>query len=439
MQVRNSDIFLQGYNSRRKFAVRIVFFIFILSLIEGPLRKWFLPQLSGPLTLLRDPFTVGLYAYCIANGLMLRRGIAAIWLSFSAATALVGLLQYAAQGFPVWTWLLGIRTYWLYMPLAFVVAKTFTRDDVHHLLKLNLWVAIPYALLVSIQYNAPESIFLNRGLSGDIDSAVGVSGSILRPFGIFTFTSQNVLFTAFLIAVYISFYVGQVPMKGRGLFLLVSGLAVGIMSVLTGSRLIIFLASGIVGLTIIGMLITRPTKKNLGRILGVLGFAGLSAVLILYAFSDMFQAMSDRFEDAARSEGSIWTRVLNEFTPWIDALFTSSFIGGGIGAGSSTMSSILGLPYMVYGEGDLQRNVHELGLLLGICMLMLRLGTSVWVLLLALNLAREKCLLALPFAALFSSQLLVGAITNSPLNAYLVWLSLGVILSLKVRKHEHKD
>jgi hypothetical protein len=103
------------------------------------------------------------------------------------------------------------------------------------------------------------------------------------------------------------------------------------------------------------------------------------------------------------------------------------------------MSSILGLPYMVYGEGDLQRNVHELGLLLGICMLMLRLGTSVWVLLLALNLAREKCLLALPFAALFSSQLLVGAITNSPLNAYLVWLSLGVILSLKVRKHEHKD
>ena len=42
---------LRWREAQRRFAVKWVFFIFILSLIEGPLRKWFLPGLAGPLTL----------------------------------------------------------------------------------------------------------------------------------------------------------------------------------------------------------------------------------------------------------------------------------------------------------------------------------------------------------------------------------------------------
>jgi hypothetical protein len=417
--------------SRRQFAVNLVFFIFILSLIEGPLRKWFLPGLSGPLTLLRDPFSLGLYVYCLVHGLLLTKGIAALWLGFAVITAVVGLVQYAAEGFPVWGWALGVRTYWLYMPLAFVVAKTFTQKDLYRFIRLSLWITIPYAALVAAQYNTPSFSILNRGVGGDIEASVGVADGILRPFGLFTFTGQNVLFTAFMISVLLAFYVGQVPIRQRRLFLVTACMAVGVMSVLTGSRQIVFLAAIILSLTFFGLLATRLTGSNLRRVFGILGFVGLSAALVTFVFPDMFDAMVIRFEQASTSEGSIWNRVLDELTPWVDSLFTSSLLGGGIGAGSSAMSGLLSLPYMVYGESDLQRNVHELGVFLGVGMLLLRFGTSIWVVWLGVRLARNRLILAMPFAAFSSVNILIGAITNSPLSAYLVWLSLGIILSIR--------
>jgi len=162
--------------AKRRFVVRAVFFIFLLSLIEGPLRKWFLPGLAGPLTLLRDPFVIALYAYCLVNGMMRTRGIAGVWLMFAFFTSAIGLFQYLAAGLPAWGWMLGVRTYWLYLPLAFVVAKTFRREDIHLFLKLCLWISIPYAFLVAAQYNAPPNAFINLGVGADEGGAVGRRG-----------------------------------------------------------------------------------------------------------------------------------------------------------------------------------------------------------------------------------------------------------------------
>jgi hypothetical protein len=178
--------------AKRRFVVRAVFFIFLLSLIEGPLRKWFLPGLAGPLTLLRDPFVIALYAYCLVNGMMRTRGIAGVWLMFAFFTSAIGLFQFLAAGLPAWGWMLGVRTYWLYLPLAFVVAKTFRREDIHLFLKLCLWISIPYAFLVAAQYNAPPNAFINLGVGADEGGAVALGDGILRPFGLFTYTAPNV-------------------------------------------------------------------------------------------------------------------------------------------------------------------------------------------------------------------------------------------------------
>ena len=192
---------LHRREAQRQFAVKWVFFIFILSLIEGPLRKWFLPGLAGPLTLLRDPFVIALYGYCLNNGLMRLRGVAApLWLGFATLTSLVGLVQYAEAGFSVWGWTLGVRTYWLYLPLAFVVAKAFTPEDILRFMRLCVWIAIPYAWLVVAQYNAPPFAFVNLGVAGDENASVGVVKNILRPFGLFSYTWPNVQFTAFVVA-----------------------------------------------------------------------------------------------------------------------------------------------------------------------------------------------------------------------------------------------
>jgi len=422
--------------AQRRFDVRAVFFIFILSLIEGPLRKWFLPGLAGPLTLLRDPFVIALYGYCLTTGMMRTRGLAGIWLSFAFFTSAFGLFQYTAAGLPAWGWALGVRTYWLYMPLAFVVAKTFRHEDIHRFLKMCLWIAIPYAFLVAAQYDAPPNAFLNLGVGGDEEGAVGLGRSIVRPFGLFTYTAPNVQFTAFMIAVFVAFYVGGVPMRRRGLFLLASGAAVGAMSVLTGSRSIYFLAALILGLTLLGMFAARPTWTNVRRSLGILGFALLAAALFVFAFPDMLEAMGDRFDRAARSEGSIWNRAFSGLILWIDPLFTAPVFGMGIGAGAPGVAGLLGLPSLIYGESDLQRNINELGLLLGSAMLALRFGLAAWMVLIAFRLARRGEVLALPLAGFAFFPFLMGQITHSPLIAFSVWLAAGIIFSLKDRPKE---
>ena len=420
--------------TRRRFVVKAVFFLFVLSLVEGPLRKWFLPGLSGPLTLLRDPFVIGLYAYCFAHGLILRRGLAQLWLGFAALTSLIGFAQYGAQGLPMWGWLLGVRIYWLYMPLAFVVAKTFTRDDIHRFLKLCLWIAIPYAFLVAAQYNAPPSALINLGVGADEAGAVGVGDGILRPFGLFTYTGPNVQFTAFMIAVFVAFYVADVPMQRRGLFLLASGAAVGAMCVLTGSRSIYFLAAMIIGLTLFGMNALRPSGKSLRKAVGVIGFAALAAVLFVFIFPDMLDAMVGRFDRAARSEGSIWIRAFSGLTRWIEPLFTAPVFGMGIGAGAPGVARMLNLPALIYGESDLQRNINELGVLLGIVMLVLRFGTVAWILRSAQKATLRGAYAILPMAGFAFFPFLMGQITHSPLSAFSVWLSLGFILSLRVQE-----
>lgn len=435
MTVTSSAAF-RGYvaasqaESRRRFVVRAVLFIYVLSLVEGPLRKWFLPGLAGPLTLLRDPFAIALYAYCATAGLIWTRGIAKLWLGFAAVTTLIGLGQYMDNGYGLTGWMLGVRTYWLYMPLAFVVAKTFRREDVHRFLRLNLWIAMPYALLVASQYNAPPSAFINVGVGGDDEGAVGLGDGILRPFGLFTYTGPNVQFTAAMIAMFVAFYIGRVPARGRALFLIASGAAVGTMSVLTGSRSIYFLAAMILGLTVAGLFLARPSGRTLGRVLGILGFAALAALLFVYAFPDMLVAMAGRFERAAQSEGSILSRAFGGLVDWVDPFFTGPFFGAGIGAGAPGVARFLSLPPLIYGESDLQRNVNELGFIAGMAMLLLRWGTAAWILTTAYRLARQGQAMALPVAGFAFLPLLMGHITHSPINAFLVWLVVGLVISL---------
>lgn len=417
--------------ARRVFVVKSVFLLFILSLVEGALRKWVLPGLAGPLTLMRDPLVIALYGYCLAHGLMLRHGLAKYWLTFAMITSGFGLYQYAVQGLSTSGWALGVRTYWLYMPLAFVIAKTFHKEDVHRLIKLVLWISLPYAFLVAAQYASPPNSFVNLGVGGDEDGAVGLGMGIVRPFGLFTYTGPNVQYTVFSIAMLLAFYVGGVPMKRRGLFLLASGVSIGTMSVLTGSRSIYFLTGFMVLVTVFGMLTARPSGRSLKRALGVVAFVLLAALLLVYAFPDMLMAMGDRFERAAGTEGSIWTRAFGGLFAWVDPLFTAPWLGHGIGAGAPGLARILGLPALIYGESDLQRNVNELGLLLGIGMLGLRLGTAVFSLSAAFRLAKTQVFTALPIAGFVLPPFFMGQITHSPIIGFNTWMVFGLALALR--------
>lgn len=413
--------------AKRRLVVRAVFFVFLLSLIEGPLRKWFLPNLAGPITLLRDPFVLALYAYCFANGLIWTRGFAQVWLGFAAIVSIFGLVQYGIAGHSAAGWVLGVRTYWLYMPLAFVVAKSFEPKDVQSFIRMVMLIAIPYSSLMAMQYSASSLAFVNLGVGGDTEGAVRVTSDIFRPFGLFTHSGPNLQYTVFTVAAFVAFYTSDDIMRHRRLFLLAAGVAVGAMSVLTGSRSIYYFCALILLLTALGILRARPTPRTLLTLLGLVFFVTLAGLLLTTMFPDMLVAMSTRFEQARLHEGRPIDRVLSTVFGWTGAFWQAPIFGHGIGTGASGVSQYLGLPNLIYGEDDLIRNMNELGIIFGSIFVMLRWGTVIWILIQADRLAQRGALYALPLAGFAVAAFGFGSITHSTLNAMLPWLALGML------------
>lgn len=422
-----------AYERKRKFAVRWILLIYLLSLLEGPLRKWILPELAGPLTLLRDPFVITLYLYAFANRLILYKTISKLWFGFAAFTALFGLVQYFLNNYGLVGWLLGIRTYWLYMPLAFVVAKTFRREDVLLFLKLNLWLAIPYAILVENQYSAGAFAFINRGVGGDQEAAVGLTVGIVRPFGLFTYTGPNVDFTAAVLALMLAAYFAGPRVRPKWPVFMVMATAVGVMLALAGSRGIFFLAGFIVAFSVGGVMAGKLTGQNLTRIVVAIGLVALGGGALILFFPDMFSAMAIRFERAEQSEGSVWQRAVSGLSFWVEPLFTVPYEGFGIGLGSPGVAKFLGVPALTYGESDLQRNVNELGFFLGLFMLLLRFVTAAFIGRIAVRQAKKGDFVSLPIAGYVIIPIAIGQITHSPISGFLPWLFFGLLLALTSR------
>jgi hypothetical protein len=402
--------------------------LYVLSLIEGPLRKWFLPEFATPLYFLRDPFLVVLYLYALSHGYMLRGRLARAWLFFAVLTTGVGIFPFLLEGIDFRAWALGGRTYWLYLPLAFVVANAFRREDFEKFVRLNVMIALPYAALVVYQYKSPPFSWINRRISED-DPVVGVALGLIRPNGLFTYTSQNVEYATFLVANFVAFSFMRREKSLDSFLLMVGTVGVGSVAVLTGSRSIYFIVVITLLVAIGGSFIARPTGKTLRQI-GLIVFSlVVSAYLMTTVYSDMFAAMQVRVEDASRSEGSLWDRLAYSFNV-VEALWTAPVLGYGIGTGTPSLTRFLGVTALRYGEGELQRVVNELGILFGGAFLLFRWYGAGLLLVMAFRAAQRGYPALLPFAGYAAYEIALGQITASPLNAFLPWLVVGLCLSL---------
>ena len=417
--------------ARRRFAVRLILLIYVLSLLEGPLRKWFLPGLATPIYFLRDPFVLVLYGYCLQHRLFAWGRLGRVWLVFAVASSLVAIVPFAVYAIDPRAYLLGIRTYWIYVPLAFAVAGVFRHEDVLRFLRWHMLLAAPYAMLIATQYGAGPGAWVNQGVGGDESAAVGLPGdNIVRPFGLFTYPGPNVDFTAAMLAFFLAYYLSDDRMRWRMPLLLVGAVGVATMSVLTGSRAIYFFAGAVVGVTLLGSTLADPSRRTISRNLGIGVFLAVAAALLIYAFNDMFVAMETRIAQRARSDASMSERILRILIGFVQPLTTAPPLGYGIGTGTPAIAGFVGLPSLEYGEGELQRVVNELGVLLGLAFVLLRFATVATLGLRAIVTARRGELAILPLAGYTAIPIAMGQITHSPISGFMPWLAVGLVLAL---------
>lgn len=411
----------------RRVAVRLFWLLYGLYLVEGVLRKWVWPGAAHILFFLRDPVVLLLYAWCLSHRLVLGGFWWRVWAASAIVTSLAGFLPFAASGADPIGWILGVRTYWLYLPLAFVLPAIMSRRDLFRFVRFHLVLAVPYAALVWYQYNVGPDHWINHSYTGDEGLALVVQ-DVVRPYGIFTYSFQNVIFVATLFGIFLASWTWRGPER-RSAFVTLAGAAATLVSVLlTGSRSIYFFLAAMIAAASIAALAARGSARWRGFGTAI-GSVGLAALLVATVLTDAWEHILERQQTAAAAEGSTFARALRQATAFLDSLDQASPFGAGIGAGTSTVVRVLDLPIFVFGENELERVVYELGPLLGLASVILRAAFAFWLLLAAVRAGRRGDLGAAPMAGLAAILLQNGPVTYTTIIGYQTWLVVGLTLA----------
>lgn len=361
--------------NQRESIKRGIWLLFFLLIFEGALRKWFLPQLATPLLIVRDPITLWLVYKAWKEGILK----ANYFLTGMILIGTISIFTAVLLGHENWpVAIYGARILLIHFPLIFVIGNVFDREDVIKMGIVTIWISIPMTILMGLQYFSPQSAWVNLGVGGDAEGAGFNAGAhgFYRPSGTFSFTVGLVHFYNF-VACFILYY--WFRPKEINIFILLAATFCLLAAIpLSIAR------SLLLGVGVSFMFLFIPILRNpeyLWKMIPVI--LVFSIVLSVLSSTEFFQvsieAFSSRIETANNIEGGMEGVIGNRYIGgMIEAISGSSdlpFFGHGMGMGTNVGSMLLtgGTSYLI-AEEEWGRVIGEMGALLGILVIFLRLG-----------------------------------------------------------------
>lgn len=358
---RNADLVI---------ARRVLWVYCIAWLVEGAVRKWILPAYSMELLLVRDPIVLLVYFFAARAGVFPRNG----WMGFLwFITALIfvqGIVQTMVGDVSWMVAAFGIRTFFLHMPLIWVVPALFGRRE---LVLLGRWVLIlaPFlAVLMVIQFKVGPDHWLNVATLKGGTQIGSVFGKI-RPPALFSFISGPIHYFTLVTA----FVVGGVLTKDlfpRWL-LAVASISVLLAMSVCGSRSLV-LGSAVVAAA--GAAAGLVTGKRVGSIVAMV--IGISfAIPVLFTFGILQEGVAAFVERWGSEEesGATGSQVMSQR---VGGSFMSAFDWagrvpiGGLGVGISSNLATEKKAFMAPVEGEWERVIYEIGPVTGFMYLAFR-------------------------------------------------------------------
>ena len=351
---------------------------FWLLIFEGALRKWVLPGLAAPLLIVRDP--IAIYVLYKSYQTMVWKPntyVFSIWIVTLIAfvTALV-----VGHGSPVVA-IYGARITLIHFPMIFVIGRVLDREDVVKIGFVMLWLTVGMTVLVAIQFFSPQSAFVNRGLAGDTAGS-GFSGAagFFRVPGTFSFTNGLSIFYGLAVAIIAFFWISTEEQRNKRLVLIIATISIFAAVPLSISRTVMFEIA--VSVAFLLAAATKTPKLLSQLVTGIIG--GFILLLILSNFS-FFQtatiAFTERFTGANETEGGLDGVFIDRFLGGMVGAITdtnSSFFGAGLGMGTNAGSQLLtGSAQFLISEGEWGRLIGEMGLILGMVMVVVRADIAV--------------------------------------------------------------
>ncbi|MEO9930357.1 hypothetical protein [Rhodopirellula bahusiensis] len=328
--------------------------------------------MATPLLVVRDPIALVTLYLAAKRGLLPFN----VYVISAVTIGCLGLLTAITVGHrSPFVAAFGARILVLHVPMAFVIGRSLSRNDLLRIGRVVIVIAIPMTVLMVMQYFSPQSAWVNRGVGGDMEGA-GFSGAMgyARPPGTFSFTNGLTLFYG-LAGVWIVYF-WLTPGKCNRLLLLFATGGLILAIPLSISRGLLF-QTCVTGMFAMVVIARKP--KYLTKVMGA-GIAiavALAAVSWTPAFQTGLTVFAKRFETAAESEGGLEGTLGDRFLGGlIGAVFNATdlpIFGHGIGLGTNVGAKYTtGRRTFIIAEGEWGREVGELGPLLGLPLIFVR-------------------------------------------------------------------
>lgn len=417
----------------RKLIVRLVFVIYWLVIFEGALRKWVTPQFSSLLFFIKDPFVIAVYAIALKEQMWPKTILmkAALYL-FVAFSALM-FFQVIGSELNFLTGIYGLRMYFFYVPLAFIIGDQFRGKDLAGIVKQTLLLSIPMAYLCHLQYKSPPEAWINKTYM-EVERMAMILGDLVRPSLTFTDGRFPPYFLGGAFAMLLS--VWMLPNKQRLLnfpLLCLSTAGVIGMIAMNGNRRTLFFAVFSLVFTLISCAFLPSNKLRIRALVGFVLAIVAGGVLSVTVFQSAWQNMEERQARTEESEGNTVVRASRDLTTITKALDTPA-LGRGIGLGSGG-GGALAAGYAdkerawTLAEDEWTRNLQEAGML-GIFYILFRIWLTIAILRGAvLCVIRAGNPFPLIFCGVSLPLLLTGVITMVGTINYFGWLFVGFNLA----------
>jgi hypothetical protein len=431
---------------RLEHRIRLLLWSYLwLLVLEGAVRKW-VPGFSAAFLLVRDPIALAIGWY----GAKLGIGSRLVWNVFCIYAALItvlGLLQIVAGENTFLIFLYGWRSYVLHIPVIIVAQHFWRGDELHKVLKWFLSLSIPMTMLMCLQYVAPASSFLNAGAQGEGSSQLEGALGHIRPAGTFSFITGPSTFYPLVAAIcFYGFFFSRRPFN-RNLLMFASG-AVLLAIPISVSRTLALSVGIVIVCGFIAALIRSATEQSgaiLPKILyGVVVFFFLTVALAQTSLAkDAIETFVARWTSAAGDEGATVTlseRVLSTVTSPLGLAADVPLIGGGIGAGSVAASFLRSgdNTVFIFGEGSLEREFTELGLIFGSFFLLFRLTCAVLYAVISLKDLRRGTVLSWLLILPACSSIFLAQLDQATAQGFLV-VTIGLALGSLPRSEDRRE
>jgi hypothetical protein len=407
----------------------LIWIYFWLLIFEGSVRKW-IPPLSTPFLLVRDPVAVVIWFQALRFNLLDKRYWGLFYL-FAFGLTLLGLLQVLAVSLPLPVFLYGWRSYILHVPVFIVAANILNVDDLKKIGRWLLLLSLPMTLLMFAQYNAPSVGWLNRG-AYEGGTQIGSALGHVRPAGTFSFITGAASFEQLTAAFVL------LGLTKRGLYprWLVISAALALVAVLpiSGSRTLVIGVGAVVAAAFFGTLVRGAISFHITQIPKILAsilvacflMVGLSQISLI---QDGMRTFMVRWNQTAEGEGggsgtaAVKGRVLGPFIFVLDTAANAPPLGKGIGLGSNFGGVYTGVGGLALGESPWDREVNELGSFIGLLFLALRVVLGVSLAVMAYRALRRGTVLPFYLLPAAVQLVLIGALDQPTAQGFLVVVS----------------